>query len=118
MENREIILKLTEAFDTYDQKTILNHIADDVEWNMLGESLITGKENMAAFFNEHSSVKILSSSKDHIVVDGDQVAVDGEMKCIGPDNKIHEMYYCDIYELENSKVKKLISYTVNKKKAE
>ena len=80
-----------------------------------GSVINNRKKKYGRIFSEQLSVRILSSRKDHIVVGGDQVAVDSEIKCIGPDEKIHEMYYCDIYELENSKVKKLIADIISKR---
>jgi ketosteroid isomerase-like protein len=117
MENRAIIVELVEAFDKSESEKILSYLTEDFQWHMLGDFVILGKENMSKFLKDHSDMVILACTKDHILVDGDRVAVDGEVQCTGKDKAVFDMYYCDIYELEKGKVNKMISYVVNKKKS-
>jgi ketosteroid isomerase-like protein len=116
MTNKEIILEVIEAFDRGDGEAITKHMTDDVEWHMLGDQTYIGKEALKNFFADNTEMKVLSATKDHIIVDGDNIAVDGQVQCTGPDGLFYDMYYCDIYELENFKVKRFTTYTVNKKK--
>ncbi len=116
MNNREIIEKVIEAFDRNDVESILSYLTEDAEWHMLGEHIIKGKEEWKKFFEANAGTEMLSSSKHHIIVDGDKAAVDGEASCKVANGQTHNMYYCDIYELEAGKIKKLFSYIVNKKK--
>ncbi|MDB5286506.1 MAG: nuclear transport factor 2 family protein [Mucilaginibacter sp.] len=116
MTNKEIIFEVIEAFDRGDGETITKHMTDDVEWHILGDKTYTGKEALKKFFADNTEMKMLSSTKDHVIIDGDNIAVNGQVQCTGPDGEFCDMYYCDIYELENYKVKRLITYIVNKKK--
>ena len=117
--NRGFIQSLIEAFDKNDVDLILSHLADDIEWNIVGEQVLSGKKHIADFFNAHPDMKMLSSTKDHFVVAGNTVAVDGEVQCEdGGTGAIHDMFYCDIYDLENGRVRKMTSYCINKKKVE
>jgi ketosteroid isomerase-like protein len=109
MTNKEIILEVIEAFDRGEGEAITKHMTDDVEWHMLGDQTYTGKEALKKFFADNTEMKVLSATKDHIIVDG-------QVQCTGPDGLFYDMYYCDIYELENFKVKRFTTYTVNKKK--
>lgn len=116
---KEFIQSLIEAFDKNDVELILSHLADDIEWNIVGEQVFSGKKNIADFFNAHPDMKMLSSTKDHFVIAGNTVAVDGQVQCEeGGTGVIHDMFYCDIYDLEDGKVRKMTSYCINKKKAE
>ncbi len=115
MSNEEIVRAVVTAFDSSDNETILSHMAHDVQWLMLGSSTISGKEGMRTFFDEHPEIKILSITKDNFIFDGDIAVVNGEASCSGAGDKVYNMFYCDIYELQNSKVKKLTSYTVDKR---
>ncbi|WP_350340154.1 nuclear transport factor 2 family protein [Paraflavitalea speifideaquila] len=58
---------------------------------------------------------MVSSTKEHIIVDGDQVAVNGEVTCKGNDGKVFDMYYCDVYELNKGLIKNMTSYIITKK---
>ena len=70
---------------------------------------------MNKMMEDMSQMTLLSSTKNHRIVDGDYAAVDGEVKCRAEDGKIIEMFYCDVYEPQNGKIKKMITYTVQKK---
>jgi len=114
--NREIIIAFNTAFDNSNSDDIAKFIADDFEWHLLGDSVIKGKENVLQFFADHPDMRVITVTKDHIIVDGDSASVAGEVKCTDKTGQIYDMYYCDVYELANGLITKMISYTVNKKK--
>jgi len=117
METKELISNVIDAFDKNDTELVLSHFTDDIQWTMVGDQTFSGKNNIRDFFATHPDMEMISSTKDHMVIDGDTVVVDGEVNCVDKSNGVsHNMYYCDIYELENGKVKKMTSYCVNKKK--
>lgn len=116
METKEIIQKVTAAFDASDTEAILGYMADDVSWEMMGDQTISGKDDMRKFLAGMSDMKMVSSTKKHIIVDGDAAAVHGDVQYKGKDGQLMDMYYCDVYELENGKVEKMTSYIVDKKK--
>jgi uncharacterized protein (TIGR02246 family) len=116
---RELIQSLIEAFDNNDVEAILRHFTEDIEWTIVGNDTLSGKKGIEDFFNAHPQMKMLSSTKDHFVIDGDTVVVNGEVDCENESTGArHDMFYCDIYELEEGKVRKMTSYCIDKKKAE
>jgi uncharacterized protein len=115
MNNNETIHQVIDAFDNNDTESILGLVTNNVEWHMLGDQVIKGKDGMKAFFEKNADMKMLTSTKDHIIVEGDRAAVDGHVQCTDKNGKLMDMYYCDVYELEQGKVKKMVSYTINKK---
>ena len=110
-------MQVIDAFDKSDGETITSHMTDDAEWHFLGSQVYSGKETIRKFFNDHQGVQVTSSIKNHIIADGDTVAVNGEITCTTGEGELCDMYYCDFYEMENFKIKKLTSYIVDKKKA-
>ena len=115
INTKEIINSIIDSFENNEVEAILNHMTDDVEWQMIGDKTISGKDDMRKFFADNKDMKMISSTKKHIIIDGDHVAVDGEVQC-SKDGEVMDMYYCDIYELENELVKKMTTYIINKKK--
>lgn len=117
MATKEIVSQVIDAFDNNDVEKILSFFADDVQWTMMGSSItvMNGKNEVNQFLGGMEDVKMVSSTKDHIVADGNIAAVDGLIQCKGKDGNEMAMYYADFYELENDKVKKLTSYIVDKK---
>jgi ketosteroid isomerase-like protein len=116
--NREVIVEFNIAFDKANSEDIAKYVSDDFEWHLLGDSVVKGKENLLKFFAEHPDMKIITVSKDYIIVDGDTASVAGEVECTDGSGQIYDMYYCDVYELADGLITKMISYTVNKKKAQ
>ncbi|WP_315822755.1 nuclear transport factor 2 family protein [Paraflavitalea speifideaquila] len=49
MDNRQIIQEVIAAFDNNQPETILHHLAEDVTWNMVGDQVVSGKDEMRAF---------------------------------------------------------------------
>jgi ketosteroid isomerase-like protein len=115
MDNRKIIQEVLEAFDKSDVDTILSFLSEDVTWNMVGDQVITGKEGMRDFFAANGGTQMVSSTKEHIIVDGNNVSVNGEVTCKTKDGDVFDMYYCDLYELDNGLIKNMASYIINKK---
>ncbi|QTE40014.1 nuclear transport factor 2 family protein [Mucilaginibacter gossypii] len=117
MATKEIVQHVIDAFDNNDVEKILSFFADDVKWTMKGSSvtIMNGKNEVEQFLGGMEDVKMVSSTKDHIVVEGNTAAVDGLVQCKDKDGKGMAMYYADFYELENDKVKRVTSYIVDKK---
>jgi ketosteroid isomerase-like protein len=117
MATKEIVLQVIDAFDNNDVDKVLSLFTDDVKWTMKGSALtiINGKEEVDNFLGGMKDIKVVSSTKDHIVIDGTTAAVDGLIQCKGKNGENMAMYYADFYELENDKVKTLTSYIVDKK---
>jgi len=117
MDNKAIIEEVINAFDTNDVTTLLNHVTDDVVWEMRDnmDMVISGKENLRNFFSEYNELKMISSTKDHIIMDGNLIVVDGTVTMEDKNAEQFEMFFCDIYELTDNKVSKIISYPIKKR---
>ena len=118
MTTKEIVSQVIEAFDNNDVEKILSHFADDVVWTMTGTeiTIMHGKAEVSQFLGGMEDVKMISSTRDHVIVEGNSAAVDGLVKCQNKEGKQFEMFYADFYELVDGKVKKLSSYIIDKNK--
>lgn len=115
MTNREIVEKVVAAFDMSDAEGILQYMADDVQWYMLAERKVFDKAAMSKLFAENP-VEITYITKENFIVDGNAVSVNGDVTCKDLNTGIeYKMHYCDIYELENGKVKKMTTYSIERK---
>jgi len=117
MNVKEIIFSLIEAFDKNDTELILSHFTEDIEWEIINEAKFSGKAEIRTFFEANPDMEMFASTKDHVIIDGNQAMVNGEVQCGNKSKEIYyDMYYCDIYDLEGDKIKKMTSFTINKKK--
>ncbi|WP_419701159.1 nuclear transport factor 2 family protein [Mucilaginibacter sp. NFX135] len=71
MTTKEIVLQVIDAFDNNDVDKILSLFADDVIWTMKGSSITVsnGKDEVGKFLGAMEDIKIVSSTRDHIIVD-------------------------------------------------
>ncbi|MGN8071657.1 nuclear transport factor 2 family protein [Mucilaginibacter sp. SG564] len=117
MTTKEIVLQVIDAFDNNDVDKILRLFADDVVWTMKGSSvtIVNGKDEVEKFLGGMDDVKIVSSTHDHVIIEGNKAAVDGFIQCKGKNGEEINMHYADFYEVENDRVKIVTSYIVDKK---
>src|SRR5687767_1009380 len=115
MTNKEIIRKVNEGFSSGDEAKILTYVANDVRWDILGYSTHVGihefrKELSNPLFEGLPTINIKNE-----MVDGDLVAVEGEVQCKRKDGGMMDAFFFDIYRLENGKIKEMRSYVIEKK---
>lgn len=115
MNTRDVIENMVDAFDRSDIEGILELMAEGAIWEMLGAQTYVGKDQIRDSLNGMVGMEMLGSTKNHVIVEESNASVDGVVTYKGKDGKVHEMYYCDVYELSNGKVSKMISYTINKR---
>ncbi|WEK38340.1 MAG: nuclear transport factor 2 family protein [Candidatus Pseudobacter hemicellulosilyticus] len=114
MEAKQIIRQIIALFDNNDTEGLINIVTDDFEWIMVGDMTVKGKEELKKMFAASGDMEMLSATKDHLVVEGNTGVCDGivTMKENGEEKERH---YCDIYELQGEKLKKMTTYIVNKR---
>lgn len=114
MEPKALIEHIIGLFDNNDEQGLLNIVTDDFQWNMVGDITVKGKDQLKQMFAGAGDIKMLSASRDHLVVEGNTGVCDGLVQ-MQENGNITEQFYCDIYELEGEKLKKMTTYMVKKK---
>ena len=112
--NKQTVNEYMAAFMVSDHERILACLTDDVIWEMPGIYQNVGKE---AFDKEIENDNFVGSptiqiiklieENDIVIAEG---AVQGNMK---NGNKL-DAVFCDVFEMENGKIKKLTSYLMSK----
>ncbi|MFH6994614.1 nuclear transport factor 2 family protein [Flavobacterium sp. FlaQc-48] len=112
--NKQTVNEYMEAFKVSDHKRILNCLTDDIVWEMPGIYQHVGKE---AFDKEIENDNFVGSPTIQIIklVEENNIviaegAVQGNMK----NGNILDAVFCDVFEMENGKIKKLTSYLMSK----
>ena len=105
------IEKFTAAFAKRDAKFILGNVTEDIRWNIVGDTLIEGKDNFSEILARMKNENVLELNVRHIATHGKAGAVDGTV--ILEDGKIRA--FCDVYEFNGVKgtaVKEITSYVI------
>ena len=111
MNNKEIVREVVQAYLDADMEKVLSHMTDDVQVGWPGFfDLEPGKDAVRKFFADIP--EIVSGSIESLIADGDTVAGTRRVTARHKDGSLKNSFFCDVYELENGKVKRLKSYMV------
>lgn len=109
-ENKKTIEKYIEGFNASDHEKILSCLTDNVIWEMPG---IFHHEGKKAFDSEIENPNFegkpiviltrLTEENNVVVAEG---TVQGKRK----GGEIFSAVFCDVFEMENAKIKRLIGY--------
>jgi len=109
---KELLRDFTVAFTTDSPDFILENIAHDVHWVIVGDKAIEGKEQMAKELPEMLDGSMVELNIDSIITHGDEGAVSGNMKF----KEGKTFGFCDLYKFAShsgdAKIKTITSFII------
>jgi len=109
--HKEIVEKVNAAFAQGNVEGFLSQCADDVEWTMVGEKPIKGKEAIRKWMASMGP-EVPKFTVNNILADGDFATCYGDMTMRDKDGKVIPYSYCDIYRFRNGKVAELRAFVM------
>lgn len=110
-KNKEIIEKVNAAFAEGSIEGFLSFCAEDVEWTMVGDKTVKGKDAirkwMASMDSEPPKFTV-----DNVIAEGDFAAAHGDMTMKDKDGKAASYSYCDIYRFRDEKIVELTAFVI------
>jgi len=110
--NKRTVEKYMDAFRRTDHQAILSCLTDDVEWLIPGLFHIKGKE---AFDREIDNPAFVGSTVTRMTEEGDVVVAEGRIQAARRDGGTLNAVFCDVFEMQDAKIKRLISYLIEVK---
>jgi uncharacterized protein len=114
-ENKKVIEKYMDGFNKSDHKQILSCLTDDVEWILPGVFHLNGKEE----FNREIENPAFEGSPDIIITrlveENEVIIAEGTVRAKKKDAQYINLVFCDIFEMKNGLINKLISYLMEVK---
>ncbi|HTF31588.1 MAG TPA: nuclear transport factor 2 family protein [Flavitalea sp.] len=111
MSKKQVVKEVATAFLNADVETALTYMTDDVKMGWPGYfDLAPGKQAVREFFNDIPD--LVSGSTQEFIEDGNTVAACGTVTSREKDGTLKNSFFCDLYEFEDSKVKRIKSYMV------
>jgi hypothetical protein len=111
---KEFIRDFNIAFAENNNDKILDFMADDIMWNLVGNKIVQGKESVRKELESMELGEATELILHTIVTHGNIAAADGIMKF-----KNIAIAFCDVYEFtghdKNTKIKELTSYGIELK---
>ena len=113
-ENKQTVSKYIDGFMASDHAKVLSCLTDDVTWFIPGAVNLSGKE---AFDKEIENDNFVGSPTIEIirmVEENDIVVAEGTVKCKMKNGGMLDALFCDVFHMQNGKIKHLTSYIMNK----
>jgi|SRR5919106_3736926 ketosteroid isomerase-like protein len=110
--NKKTVEKYIDGFNKSDHAQILSCLTDDVEWLMPGGFHLHGrdafdKEIQNEAFTGNPTVRIT-----RMVEEDDVVVAEGTVRVAWKHGGFLNAVFCDAFDMENARIKRLISYLV------
>ncbi|WP_447637767.1 nuclear transport factor 2 family protein [Flavobacterium microcysteis] len=112
--NKNTVASYIEGFKTYDRKKILSCLTEDIIWDMPGFFHLSGKEAFDKeieknHFIENPEIEIVSLTEENNIV-----VAEGTIKCNFRTGDLLNAAFCDVFQMEGGKIKKLTSYQMTR----
>ncbi|MUK88606.1 nuclear transport factor 2 family protein [Ornithinibacillus sp. L9] len=114
-KNLEFFQKVNESFMKGDVDFLIENIAPNIEWYMVGEQTIVGKENVREMLEPMRGVVAEGYETKKIITHGDTAAIEGTMKMPDENGEIKSYAFCDIYKLDKfkgGKIKEMTAFVI------
>ncbi len=109
MNNKQI----SEAFSKGNFEAAYVHFSENIQWNIIGDQPIKGKENVIAHCQKMLEGMDGTLSNTQVIEEGNSIAIEGNCNYTGEDGKPARVDYCDIYSFEDGKIVKITSYCIS-----
>ena len=108
---KEIVEKVDAAFGQNNLEGFLSFCTEDVEWTIVGEKNVKGKESIRQWMATIESEPPRFQVKN-VIAEGDFVTAYGDMTMKDKDGNAVPYAYCDIYRFRGDKIVELTSFVV------
>ena len=104
-----------EGFRRTDRPQILSCLTDDVEWVIPGMFHVQGKDDFARHIVDDGFAGQPEITVSRLLETGDVVVAEGSVCAPKADGTIMNLVFCDVFEMRNGKIRRLVSYSMEVK---
>lgn len=96
------VKKLNDAFATGDTEYVIENVAEDVQWHLVGGPELRGKEAAKNMLQSMRGIVPKKYKTKNIIINGNKAVVEGTMKMPKSKNKEQLYAFCDIYTFDHA----------------
>jgi len=111
-ENKQTIERYMEGFRRGDHAMILSCLTDDVEWVIPGAFHLVGKDAYDREIENPAYVGRPAITITRVTEENNVVVAEGSVLTQRKEGSLLRLAFCDVFEMERGKIKRLISYLV------
>src|SRR5687767_8194775 len=109
-ENKKIVEKYMDGFRKSDHEQILSCLTDYVEWEIPGAFHVIGKEAFDREIENDAFVGSPAITITRVTEEDDVVIAEGSVRAAKKGGAFLNLKFCDVFEMQDGKIKRLISY--------
>ncbi len=99
-----------DGFRKTDRLQILACLTDDVEWEIPGVFHVRGKEDFDKRIVDDDFVANPAIAITRLTEANDVVVAEGSVRTQKKDGTVLNLAFCDVFEMERGRIRRLISY--------
>lgn len=107
--------QICREFSSGNFKFSYDYLSDDIQWNIVGDKILSGKDNVIEFCNktaEYISGVITKFNIINLIEEDNCIAIDGTAEFINKENVTTNVSSCDLYNFKNNKIQSITSYCI------
>ncbi|HEY5893699.1 MAG TPA: nuclear transport factor 2 family protein [Chthoniobacterales bacterium] len=109
-KNKNTVQIYMEAFGRSEHSAILGCLTEDVEWVIPGAFHLRGKEAFDKEIENSAFVGSPTIRVTRMTEENDVVVAEGSVRCSRRDGGVLKADFCDVFDMNDGKIKRLISY--------
>lgn len=109
-QNKRTVERYMDGFRRSDHSQILSCLTDDVEWDIPGAFHVRGKEEFDRQIEGEGFVGSPDITVTRLTEEDDVVVAEGSVRTQRKDGTLLNLAMCDVFELKDGKIRRLISY--------
>jgi ketosteroid isomerase-like protein len=114
-ENQRTVEAYMDGFNQMDHAKILACLTDDVEWILPGVYHAKGKEAFDQQIENDAFLSPPDVETLRMIEQNDVVVAEGTVRVRKTSGELVHLVFCDVFEMERGKIRKLISYLMEVK---
>jgi ketosteroid isomerase-like protein len=115
--NKNTVQRYIDGFNRSDHAQILSCLTDDIEWLMPGTFHLKGKEAFDREIENDAFTGSPTVTITRMVEENDVVITEGTVRVAWKAGGFLDAVFCDAFEMENGRIRRLVTYLVNLKEA-
>lgn len=108
--NKMTVEKYMDGFNKSDHEQILSCLADDIEWFMPGAFHLEGKDAFDKEIENDAFTGRPVIQITRMIEENNVVIAEGMVRAARKDGGLLNAMFCDVFEMENTRIKRLITY--------
>jgi uncharacterized protein len=113
--NQKTVYAYMDGFRNTDRQRILSCLTNDVEWQIPGAFHIRGKEEFARHIVDEGFVANPAITVTRMTEGDDVVVAEGSVRTQRKDGTFLNLAFCDVFEMKDGRISRLISYLMETK---